>query len=240
MHSTGKVAGVFSLVGVAVAALIGLAVWAVYRRRRHADSVPVGSVAGGDTPQRRPSRLSEMILAGGTTRSSVHGIQTAGLESGDHGETTADITPVTPRASYPCIVDQRLNPDDSLWEPLRRHNGSHASLHSLQDNRDYSRRMFRVSLHGESRKLKADENSGYKPGRLTSVQHPAIPKTANTKGGCSRSPRPGHVRLLIRLDAAHPPRSRNTQANRVFRVVFIFSFFQFDFDQSLIPSIHCL
>ena len=148
MQNTGKVAGVFSLVGVAIAALIGLAVWAVYRRRRHAGSVPVGSVAGGDTPQRRPSRLSEMILAGGTTRSSIHGIQTAGLESGDYGETTADITPVTPRASYPCIVDQRLNPDDSLWEPLRRHNGSHASLHSLQDNRDYSRRMFRVSPHG--------------------------------------------------------------------------------------------
>ncbi|KAL8792481.1 MAG: hypothetical protein Q9195_004937 [Heterodermia aff. obscurata] len=145
MHNTGKVAGVFSLVGVAVAALIGLAIWAVYRRRRHSDSVPVGSVAGGDTPQRRPSRLSEMILAGGTTRSSMHGLQTAGLESGDHGETTADITPVTPRASYPTIVDQRLNPDDSLWEPLRRHNGSHASLHSLQDNRDYSRRMFRIT-----------------------------------------------------------------------------------------------
>ena len=209
MHNTGKVAGVFSLVGVAVAALIGVAVWAVYRRRRHADSVPVGSVAGGDTPQRRPSRLSEMILAGGTTRSSVHGIQTAGLESGDYGETTADITPVTPRASYPCIVDQRLNPDDSLWEPLRRHNGSHASLHSLQDNRDYSRRMFRVSLHGEFQKIDADGKSGYKSGPVKTVQHLAIPMTSNAMGGCSRSLRPEHVRFSMRLDAfdaAHPRR----------------------------------
>lgn len=144
IHNTGAVAGVFTVVGLTVAALIGLAVWALLRRRRHADSIPVGSVAGGDTPQRRPSRLSQMGLVGNTTRSSVHGIQTAGLETGSHGE-TAEITPVSQRASYPRIVDQRLDPD-SLWEPLRHYSGSHTSLHSLQDNRDYSRRMFRVSI----------------------------------------------------------------------------------------------
>ena len=55
---------------------------------------------------------------------------------------------------------------------------------------------------------------------LKSVQHLAIPKPTNPMEGCSRSLRPVHVHLLIRLAAAHTPRSRNTRANRVFRVVF--------------------
>ncbi len=146
--NSGKVAGVFVVVALAILALAGFLIWFCFRRRKHTDAIAVASVAGGDTPQRRPSRLSQMGLLGGSARrkteKSVPGIQTSGWGPGNNAEKSpTDTTPIDQRSSYPRVVDQRLDPV-ALWNPLHD-NGSHISIRSLQDNQDYSRRMLRVS-----------------------------------------------------------------------------------------------
>ena len=146
----GKVAGVFVVVALAVLAIAGALIWFCLRRRRHADAIAVASVAGGETPQRRPSRLSQMGLLGSGRRkkaqNTVPPIQTSGWGPSDNAEKSpTDTTPIDARSSYPRIVDQRLDPV-ALWNPIHD-NGSHVSIRSLQDNQDYSRRMLRVSLH---------------------------------------------------------------------------------------------
>jgi len=149
--NSGKVAGVFFVVALAILALAGFLIWFCFRRRKHTDAIAVASVAGGDTPQRRPSRLSQIGLLGGSARrkteKSVPGIQTSGWGPGNNAEKSpTDTTPVDHRSSYPRVVDQRLDPV-ALWNPLHD-NGSHISIRSLQDNQDYSRRMLRVSPRG--------------------------------------------------------------------------------------------
>ena len=144
INNKSAVAGVFTTLGLIVVALVSLVVWLLLRRRRRRDAITIASIDGGETPQRRPSRLSQMGLVG-TNRSSMHGIQTSGPGMSTHGDVSADLTPITPRASYGRVVDQRLDPS-SLWEPLHNNNGSHASLHSVQDNRDYSRRILGVGF----------------------------------------------------------------------------------------------
>ena len=148
--SPGKVAGVFVVVTLAVLAIAGSLIWFFLRRRRHTDAIAVASVVGGDTPQRRPSRLSQMGLLGSSkrrkTENTVPAIETSGWGSGDNAEKSpTDTTPIDARSSYPRIVDQRLDPV-ALWNPIHD-NGSHVSIQSLQDNQDYSRRMLRVSLN---------------------------------------------------------------------------------------------
>ena len=148
---SGKVAGVFVVVALAILALAGFLIWFFLRRRKHAEAIPVASVAGADTPQRQPSKLSQMGLLGGSARQKgekvVPGIQTSGWGSDNNVEKSpTDTTPIDRRSSYPRIVDQRLDPV-ALWNPLHD-NGSHVSIRSLQDNQDYSRRMLRVS-HNE-------------------------------------------------------------------------------------------
>lgn len=120
-----------------------------YKRRRPADVTVVTSNTGGFTPQRRPSRLSQMGLVTGHSRAGarvVPGIQTSGLGQGSGTEKSpTDInTPMDRRTSYPRVVDQRLDPV-ALWNPLHD-NGSHVSVRSFRDDQDYSRRMLRVSL----------------------------------------------------------------------------------------------
>lgn len=144
---SGRVAGVFVVVALAILALAGFLIWFFLRRRKNADAIAVASVAGGDTPQRRPSRLSQMGLLGGSARrkteKAVPGIQTSGWGPGNNAEKSpTDTIPVDRRSSYPPVVDQRLDPV-ALWNPLHD-NGSHVSIRSLQDNQDYSRRMLRV------------------------------------------------------------------------------------------------
>ena len=148
INNKSAVTGVFTALSLVVVALIGLAIWLTLRRRRHRDAIAIASIDGGETPQRRPSRLSQMGLVG-TNRSSAHGIQTTGLGMSTHGDMSADLTPITPRASYPRTVDQRLDPS-SLWEPLRTNNGSHASLHSVQDHHDYTRKLTVGFLYRKS------------------------------------------------------------------------------------------
>ncbi len=149
LSNTGKAAGLFVgvvlIILVIAAVIIGL--WA--KRRRNAGIMAVTSNAGDDTPQRRPSRLSQMALVSGNQRSAgesgVPGIQTSdwGLSNTAEKSPTDTMTPLDRRMSYPRVVDQRLDPV-ALWNPLHD-NGSHVSVRSFRDDQDYSRRMLRVS-----------------------------------------------------------------------------------------------
>ena len=137
--------------------LIALLIIRVYqaRRRRKAEAIAIASNTGDNTPQRRPSRLSQMGLVSGNQRSSggrvVPGIQTSGWGPGNGVErspTETTTTPLDRSTSYPRVVDQRLDPV-ALWNPLHD-NGSHISVRSFRDDQDYSRRMLRVSFSRRS------------------------------------------------------------------------------------------
>lgn len=148
--STGRVAGLF--IGIAVVLLaIGFSLFMYANRRKGSrESNTVLNSAGGHTPQRRPSRLSQMGLVSGSQRligeNGLPIIQTSGWGPGNTTEKSPSdtMTPLDLRSSYPRIVDQRLDPV-ALWNPLHD-NGSHISIRSFRDDQDYSRRMLRVSL----------------------------------------------------------------------------------------------
>lgn len=140
-----EVGGVFFVVAVAIIAIIaGITFW-LLRRKRPSDTATIPSTTGNNTPQRRPSRLSQMGLIGGVQRqATVPNIQTSGWGPGTSAEKSpADTLNADRRSSYPRFVDQRLEPT-ALWNPLHD-NGSHVSVRSFRDDQDYSRRMLRVS-----------------------------------------------------------------------------------------------
>ncbi|MCJ1228040.1 hypothetical protein MMC12_004700 [Toensbergia leucococca] len=145
---TGKVAGLFVGVALIILTIAGVLLWSFYRRKRNAQAF-AASNAGDQTPQRRPSRLSQMGLMSGSQRplgeKSVPSLQTSGWGPTNGGDGSVDdtTTPIDSRTSYPRVVDQRLNPV-ALWNPLHD-NGSHVSVRSFQDDQDYSRRMLRVA-----------------------------------------------------------------------------------------------
>ena len=140
-----EVGGVFFLIALVILALIAAIIFFFVRRNRHSDIVTVPSTTGNNTPQRRPSRLSQMGLIGDVQRqATVPNIQTSGWGLGTSMEKSpADTLNTDRRNSYPRVVDQRLEPT-VLWNPLHD-NGSHVSVGSFRDDQDYSRRMLRVS-----------------------------------------------------------------------------------------------
>ncbi|KAL9593390.1 MAG: hypothetical protein Q9219_007571 [cf. Caloplaca sp. 3 TL-2023] len=157
MSHPGKVAGLFVGVGLIICLIAAALIWFWLRRKRDAEAQTIASATGGDTPQRRQSKLSSMGLLGGTKRSkhkSVPRIQTSGWGPGNSREKSPSDTPIDyPRASYPRVIDQRLEPT-ALWNPLQD-NGSHISIQSFRDDQDYSRRMLRVA-NPDSRPMSRD------------------------------------------------------------------------------------
>ncbi|KAL8993232.1 MAG: hypothetical protein Q9169_006499 [Polycauliona sp. 2 TL-2023] len=148
MSHPGKVAGLFVGVALIVCLIAAGLIWFFIRRKRNAEAETIASTAGGETPQRRQSKMSTIGLLGGTRRSnnrkSVPKIQTSGWGPGHSAEKSPTDTPIDyRRTSYPRMVDQRLEPA-ALWNPLQD-NGSHVSIQSFRDDQDYSRRMLRVS-----------------------------------------------------------------------------------------------
>lgn len=151
LSNAGRAAGLFVgivlLIMIIAAVVIGL--WA--KRRRNAGRMAVRSNAGDDTPQRRPSRLSQMALVSPANPRSAGETVAPGIQTSDWGlsnpadkSPTGTITPLDRRTSYGRMVDQRLDPV-ALWNPLHD-NGSHVSVRSFRDDQDYSRRMLRVSF----------------------------------------------------------------------------------------------
>ncbi|MCJ1480790.1 hypothetical protein MMC06_000945 [Schaereria dolodes] len=146
--STGKVAGVFTLIGVLIVAATVLAIFCIRKRNKRPALAPYA--ATNNTPQRRPSRLSQLGLVSGGTHStggkSLTPLNTGGWPIENAAEKSPDdtMTPASRRTSYPMrVVDQRLEPT-AVWNPLHD-NGSHVSLQSFRDDQDYSRRMLRVA-----------------------------------------------------------------------------------------------
>ncbi|KAL8920403.1 MAG: hypothetical protein Q9208_006284 [Pyrenodesmia sp. 3 TL-2023] len=149
MSDPGKVAGLFVGVALIICLIAAALVWFFLRRKRDAEAEAIASTAGGETPQRRVSKMSTMGLLGGTRRSnnrkSGPTIHTTGWGPGNTStEKSPTDTPIDyRRTSYPRVVDQRLEPT-ALWNPLQD-NRSHVSVQSFQDDQDYSRRMLRVA-----------------------------------------------------------------------------------------------
>ncbi|KAL8847140.1 MAG: hypothetical protein Q9221_007805 [Calogaya cf. arnoldii] len=149
MSHPGKVAGLFVGIALIICLLAAALIWWFFmRRKRNAEAETIASTAGGETPQRRQSKMSTIGLLGGTRRSnnrkSVPKIQTSGWGPGNSTEKSPTETPIDyRRTSYPRVVDQRLEPA-ALWNPLQD-NGSHVSIQSFRDDQDYSRRMLRVA-----------------------------------------------------------------------------------------------
>ncbi|KAL8698120.1 MAG: hypothetical protein Q9201_006745 [Fulgogasparrea decipioides] len=148
MSHPGKVAGLFVGVALIICLIAAALICFFLRRKRDSEAETLASIAGGETPQRRQSKLSTMGLLGGTRRSnkrkSVPAIQTSGWGPGNGTEKSPSDTPIDyHRASYPRVVDQRLEPT-ALWNPLQD-NGSHVSIQSFRDDQDYSRRMLRIA-----------------------------------------------------------------------------------------------
>lgn len=143
----GKVAGTFVAVGIIFVALATAIILLCLRRRRARDQRElIPSRAGSGTPQRRPSRMSQMGLLGGSTSSREHKpivptITTSGWGMSNGSEKSPADT-LDRHGSYPLVVDQRLEPT-AVWNPLHD-NGSHVSIRSFRDDQDYSRRMLRV------------------------------------------------------------------------------------------------
>lgn len=144
-----QVGGVFFVVALASLAIVAAIVFFLLRRRRPSDVATIQSNTGNNTPQRRPSRLSQMGLIGGVQRqATIPSIQTTGLAgSGLAGNSTerspADTLTADRRNSWTKVHDDRLEPT-ALWNPLHN-NRSHNSIQSFRDDQDYSRRMLRVS-----------------------------------------------------------------------------------------------
>ncbi|KAH7061193.1 Wsc4-like protein [Macrophomina phaseolina] len=138
--SGGQIAGAV-IGGLAGLALIAAAVvWFLLRIRRRQEQQAgdaEGGSTGGVTPQRNVSTLSRTgLLRSGEKdyTATLPPINTT-RQSSDPSDT---ITPISERRnSRPLFHDQRLNPQPFL----SLDNGSHASIISIEDNRDYTRTL---------------------------------------------------------------------------------------------------
>ncbi len=144
----GRVAGLFVGLGILIfLATAGSILYCVRRHHRRPDSPVAESESLDDTPQRRPSRMSQMALIsagrGPLGEKVLSPIQTGDWGAGTSTKSPDTASPLDRRRSFPLVVDQRLDPG-TLWSP-HHDNDSRISVRSLQDDQDYSRRMLRVS-----------------------------------------------------------------------------------------------
>ncbi|KAI9825097.1 MAG: hypothetical protein M1832_001417 [Thelocarpon impressellum] len=145
--NAGKVAGLFvglALIIVLSAALILFCCWR--RRQRRSGMVPGGRTGDSNQSGTRSRSISELgLIRDDTTvmgEKSMSRLSTgtwAGIGPSHDGPTS----PEDRRNSNARIVDQRLDPG-TLWNATHA-NSSRISVRSLQDDRDYSRRVLRLA-----------------------------------------------------------------------------------------------
>ncbi|KAI9696436.1 MAG: hypothetical protein M1836_005714 [Candelina mexicana] len=145
LSTSGKVAGLAVGVAIIVLGLIGGIAFFLWRRHKGKGAARNQALHGGDdaTPRIRSRSMSEsgLLGEGGRTLPRIQtGMSTRRLGSGNTN--SPEETYSSHRLSSPRIVDQRLDPV-SIW--TQHDNSSRASVKSLQDNQDYSRRMLKVS-----------------------------------------------------------------------------------------------
>ena len=141
--NAGKVAGLF--VGLAVIILVtaGLLLFFCWRRRQsHAQLAGEGSTAGGSTPRPQSRSMSQLGLMNEVRQPNGVPQITTGMWGTAGPAADSPTAESERRNSRAKVVDQRLDPQ-SLWNPLHD-NSSRISVRSLQDDRDYSRRVLKV------------------------------------------------------------------------------------------------
>lgn len=134
---TGKVVGLF--VGLALLIILSMLAFFLWHRRRQRPQSGSGAAnARASYPTPPPSRsLSEFGL--------LHENRTTLVEKDmtDHWDQPMATTTADKRSSRARIVDQRLDPR-AIWSS-EFDNMSRSSIPSLQDDRDYSRRVLRLA-----------------------------------------------------------------------------------------------
>ncbi|MCJ1403506.1 hypothetical protein MMC11_006729 [Xylographa trunciseda] len=147
--NAGKVAGVFVAVALIIMALFVLVVWCTCCRGRNRNNINDETVVGDGSVSRRASKMSQLGFAvkrrsgdwKNLSRNSTSGLTSPGVDEKSPADT---MVPVSRRVSGPMrVVDQRLDPN-SLWNG-EHSNGSHASINSFRDDRDYTRRVLQVA-----------------------------------------------------------------------------------------------
>lgn len=110
----------------------------------------IGSNPGDGAVGRRESMMSQLGFAvkrrSGDWTKDLPTLSTAGLNNGSGNDRSPlDAKSLASRrtSGHLRIVDQRLDPD-TMWDHDAT-TGSHISIRSFRDDRDYSRRMLRVS-----------------------------------------------------------------------------------------------
>ena len=142
--SKGAIAGtvVGSVVGLA---LIGAVVFLLLsRHKRSKDTEDSEAPATTLPPRRNTSTLSKTGLLKTEKDPYIPPVITTTNRSSSHGLDTIDsISPISERRnSRPLFYDQRLNPT-ALMD---LDNGSHTSIITIEDNRDYTRTLNVSSL----------------------------------------------------------------------------------------------
>jgi len=148
--SAGRVVGLFVGLALIILLVAAGALFLCWRRRRWDDQMlPPMAETGGSTPlpHSRSRSISELgLMESGTPgeKGILPRIATGmwDMSGGSGGSPTG--SPSNKRNSAARIVDQRLDPG-AVWSP-EHDNSSRISVRSLRDDRDYSRRVLRVSL----------------------------------------------------------------------------------------------
>lgn len=143
--NTGKVVGIVLGVVLGISALIGVAVWLWFRRRRQSREHASGTESsfttqtGEKSPSNNiPSRQVSQLSSSGLLGTKAPRINTLGMTPGNDPRSADTTSSAFDRRSLG--TDQRLNP-----YALYIHDESRLSDVSLQDNQDYSRQL-RVSF----------------------------------------------------------------------------------------------
>lgn len=143
--NTGKVVGIVLGVVLGISALIGLAVWLWFRRRRQSQEHASGTEStftagtGEKSPSNNiPSRQVSQLSSSGLLGNKAPRLNILGIPPGNDPRSADPSSSTFDRRSLG--IDQRLNP-----YALYIHDESRHSDVSLQDNQDYSRQL-RVSF----------------------------------------------------------------------------------------------
>lgn len=149
LSNAGKVAGLFTGLALLILLIAGISLFCCWRRRQHRSVVAGTEASTGDsTPRPRSRSMSQLGLIndGGSKGKQLPRISTGMWSGADtSGDSRESPQSTDRRNSQAKIVDQRLDPGQ-LWNPYHE-NSSRVSVKSLQDDRDYSRRVLKVSLH---------------------------------------------------------------------------------------------
>ncbi|KAI9676185.1 MAG: hypothetical protein M1817_000930 [Caeruleum heppii] len=148
--NAGKVAGLFVGLAAIILLIAAAILFSCWRRRvRQSTMLTGGSNGDGSMQSRIRSRSTSQLglINDDRTVMGEKGFSRHSTGTSNWPVTTAPVGdgPASPdrRSSNARIVDQRLDPG-TLWNPIHE-NSSRVSVRSLQDDRDYSRRVLRLA-----------------------------------------------------------------------------------------------